>query len=70
LQAISVGHCNGFRKVEKDIFALIYNQANAATMTRIEIESNKARRLFLRPMPGRSMSGSTINGVMRDHVST
>jgi hypothetical protein len=23
LQAVSIGHCNGFRQVEKDIFALI-----------------------------------------------
>jgi hypothetical protein len=33
LQAIAIGHGNGFRKVEKDIFTLIYGQPNAAAMT-------------------------------------
>jgi hypothetical protein len=37
LQAISVCHRDGFRQVEKDILALICNQANAAAVTRIKI---------------------------------
>jgi hypothetical protein len=56
LQAISVGHRDRFRKVEKDIFALIRSQPNAAAMARVEIESEGACRLFLRPKPGGSMN--------------
>ena len=39
LQAIAIGHGNGLRKVEKDIFTLICSQANPAAMTRVKIES-------------------------------
>jgi len=71
LQAISIGHGDRFRKVEKDIFALICSQANAAAMARVKIESECTCRLFLRPMPGGSMSGSTMNGsAVRSHIST
>ena len=52
LQAVSVGHRNRFREVEKDIFALIRGETNAATMARVKIESERACRLFLRPVPG------------------
>ncbi len=56
LQGISIGHRNRFRKVEKDIFALIRSQANAAAMACVKIESERACRLFLRPMPGGAMN--------------
>jgi hypothetical protein len=56
LQAISVGHRDRFRKVEKDIFALIRSQANAAAMARVKIESESACRLLPRPQPGGSMN--------------
>jgi hypothetical protein len=56
LQAVSIGHRDRFRKVEKDILALIRSQANAAAMARVEIESESACRLFLRPKPGGSMN--------------
>jgi hypothetical protein len=56
LQAISIGHRNCFRKVEKDIFALIGSQANAAAMARIEIESDRTSRPFLRPVSGGAMN--------------
>ncbi|HWY60222.1 MAG TPA: hypothetical protein VNZ03_37520 [Terriglobales bacterium] len=39
LQAISISHGNRLGKVEQDIFALIPKQANAASMARVEIES-------------------------------
>ena len=55
-QAISIRHCDRLRKIEKDIFAFIDSQANAAAMTRIEIESDRANRLFLRPMPSGTMN--------------
>jgi hypothetical protein len=66
LQAISVGHRDRFRKVEKDIFALIRSQANAAAMARVEIESESTCRLFLRPKPGGAMNRSA----MHRHIST
>ena len=56
LQAIAVGHRNRFRKIEKDIFALIRGQANTAAMARVKIESERACRLFLRPMSGGTMN--------------
>jgi hypothetical protein len=56
LQAISIGHRNRFWKIEKDIFALIRPQVNAATMARVKIESESARSLFLRPMSGGAMN--------------
>jgi hypothetical protein len=56
LQAISIGHRNRIRKIEKDIVALIRSQANAAAMARVEVESERASRLFLRPLPGRAMN--------------
>jgi hypothetical protein len=56
LQAISIGHRNRVRKIEKDIFALIRSQANAAAMARVKIESEGACRLFRRPKPGGSMN--------------
>jgi hypothetical protein len=56
LQAVSICHRNSFRKVEKDIFALIRSQANAAAMARVKIESEQARRFFCRPLPSGAMS--------------
>jgi hypothetical protein len=42
LQAVSVGHRDGFRQVEKDILSLVGSQSNAAAVTRIKIESESA----------------------------
>jgi hypothetical protein len=56
LQRIPIGHRNCFREVEKDIFALIGSQANAAAMARVEIESDRASRPFLRPVSGGAMN--------------
>jgi hypothetical protein len=56
LQTISVGHRNRFGKIEEDIFSMVCSQANAATMARVKIESERACRLFLRPMPGGAMN--------------
>ena len=56
LQAISVGHGNRSRKIDKDIFALVRGQANATAMARVEIEGDGACRLFLRPMSGGAMN--------------
>jgi hypothetical protein len=68
LQAISIGHRDRFRQVEKDVFTLIRCQANATAMARVKIESDRARRFFLRPKSGGSMSVSAMNGgAMRSH---
>ncbi len=56
LQGVSIGHGNRFRKIEKDIFALIGSQANAAAMARVEIESDRASRPFFRPVSGGAMN--------------
>jgi hypothetical protein len=61
LQGISIGHGNRFRKIEKDLFALIRHQANAAAMTSIEVERKGARRSFLRPMSGGAMNCSAMH---------
>ncbi len=61
LQAVSVGHRDGFRQVEKDILSLVSSQANAAAVTRIKIESESAGGLFLRPMASGAMNGSTLH---------
>src|SRR5262249_50893302 len=66
LQPIAIGHGNRFWKVEKDIFALVRSHANAAAMARVKIERERACRLFLRPMPCRTMNRSTMYG----HIST
>jgi hypothetical protein len=66
LQAIAISHCNRFRKVEKDIFALIRSQANAAAMARVKIKRQRACGLFLRPMSGGAMNRSARHR----HVST
>jgi hypothetical protein len=42
LQAISVGHRDGFRQIEKDILSLVGSQSNAAAVTGIKIESESA----------------------------
>jgi hypothetical protein len=74
LQAISISHGNRLGEVEQDIFALIPSQANAASMARVEIESERSCRVFRWPMPGGpmnggAMSGSTVNGsVMHSHT--
>jgi hypothetical protein len=66
LQAVSVGHRDCFRKIEKDIFALVRGETSAATMARIEVESESTRRLFLGPVPGSAMNRSRVDG----HIST
>jgi hypothetical protein len=58
LQAITIGHCNGLRKVKQDIFAMIRSQANTAAVARVEIERQSPCRFFLRPTPRGAMNRS------------
>src|SRR5260370_6043988 len=74
LQAISISHGNRLGKVEQDIFALIPSQANAASMARVKIESERSCRVFRWPMPGGPMnrsamsSGTENGGIMHSHT--
>ena len=70
LQAISIRHCDRFRKIEEDLFALVGRHPDATAMARVRVERQSVDRFFLRPMPGGSMSGSTVNDAMRNHIST
>jgi hypothetical protein len=63
LQAISISHGNRLGKIEQDIFALIPSQANAASMARVKIESERSCCVFRRPIPGGSMNGSAMSGI-------
>jgi hypothetical protein len=56
LQGVPIGHRNRFRKIEKDIQALIRPQANAPAVARVEIERESAGRHFFRPMSGGPMN--------------
>lgn len=56
LQTISIGHRNRFRKVQKDIFAFVRTEANAAAMACLKIKGQSARCVFLRPMARGSMN--------------
>jgi hypothetical protein len=56
LQTISIGHRNSFRKVQKDIFAFVRAQANAAAMARVKIEGQSACRVFLWPMASEAVN--------------
>ena len=61
LQGISIGHRNRFRKVEKDVFALIRNESDAAAMARVEIERERTRRRLLGPVPRETMDESVMH---------
>jgi hypothetical protein len=56
LQRIPIRHRNCFREVQKDIFALIGCQPNAAAVTQVEIERERASRFFLRPVSSGAMN--------------
>jgi hypothetical protein len=61
LQAISIRHGDGFRKIEQDIFSLISSQTNAAAVTRVKIERESACQLFRWPLPGGAMNRSAMH---------
>jgi hypothetical protein len=56
LQAISIAHRNRFWKIEKNTFSLIRGHSNPAAMAPFKIESESARRLFLRSLSGTAMN--------------
>ena len=56
LHTIPISHGDRFRKIEKDILPLIRREPNPASVPGIEIESDSACGIFLRPMPCRTMN--------------
>jgi len=56
LQGIAIGHGNRLRKINKNIFALIRDQADAAAMACVKFKRDGACRAFVRPMSGWSMN--------------
>jgi hypothetical protein len=68
LNAVSIAHCDRRGQIEKDLVALIGDQAYAPTMPVLEIERDRADGKFLRPFAGTSMN----DGPRRHsrHIST
>ncbi|HTB13242.1 MAG TPA: hypothetical protein VK752_16780 [Bryobacteraceae bacterium] len=56
LHTVPICHGDSFRKIEEDILSLIRCEPNPAPVPGIEIERDSACGIFLRPMPGRTMS--------------
>jgi hypothetical protein len=56
LQAVPIDHCDGLRKIEEDILALIRRQSNTAAVALFEIKRENSCRVFLRPQPSASMN--------------
>ena len=56
LHTIPISHGDRFRKIEKDILALIRREPNPPSVPGIEIERDSACCSFLWPMPGRTMN--------------
>jgi hypothetical protein len=56
LQTVSIGHRNGFWKIEKDIFTFVASEANAAPMARVKVERQSACSVFLWPMARGAMN--------------
>jgi len=61
LQAIAVRHRNRFWKIKQKIPAIVVSQPNTAAMSRIEVESERARLFIRGPIPGRPMNIDTRN---------
>jgi hypothetical protein len=51
LQSVSIGHGNGLRQIEEDLFALIRHQTDTPAVTLSEVESDGFRGLVLWPAP-------------------
>src|SRR4029077_20439976 len=70
LQAISIRHCDRFRKIEEDLFALVGRHPEATAMARVRVERQSVDRFFLRPMPGGAMDGSAVHFGIQLPIST
>jgi hypothetical protein len=67
LQAVPVGHCHGFRKIQQDHFTVIQSELNPSAVAHVEIERDSAGR----PVNG-PLAGGTMNRyVLQDrHINT
>jgi hypothetical protein len=61
LQAISIRHCDRFRKIEEYLFALVSRHPDATAMARVRVERQSVDRFFFRPMPGGTMDASSVH---------
>ncbi|HEV3098181.1 MAG TPA: hypothetical protein VGY75_00550 [Candidatus Udaeobacter sp.] len=61
LQAISIRHCDRFRKIEEDLFALVSHHPDATAMARVRVERQSVDCFFLRPTPGGAMEASAVH---------
>jgi hypothetical protein len=68
LHAISIGHCDRSREIEKELVALIGDQADAPAVPMVEIEGDRAGRKFVRPSSSRSMDDRPLRH--RTHINT
>src|SRR5262245_2486747 len=58
LQSVAVGHGDRLRQIKQDVLAVVCRKANAASMTRVEIESESAGGPFFRPVSSEAMNKS------------
>jgi len=68
LHAVSIGDCDRGGQIEKQLVALIGDQADAAPMPMIEIERDRPGCKFLWPFTGASMQDRPLR--RRRHVNT
>lgn len=68
LHTVSIGHRDRCGQIEKDLIALIGDQAEAPPMPMIEIEGNRPVGKFLRPFTGASMNDRPLRH--SSHIST
>jgi len=59
LQAIAVRQGNRFWKIKQKIPAIVVTQPNTAAISRVEVESERARLVIGGPMPGRPVNTGT-----------
>ena len=68
LHAVTIGHCDRGGQIEKDLVALIGNQAHAPTMPMVKIERDRAGCNFPRPFTRASMNDRSLRH--SSHIST
>src|SRR4029077_7655988 len=61
LQAISIRHCDRFRKIEEHLFAVVSRHLDATAMARVRVKRQSVDRFFFRPMPSRAMDASSVH---------
>src|SRR5262245_31526948 len=70
LQTISIRHCNRFREIDQDLFALVSRHPDATAMARVGVERQSVERFFLWPMPGGPMDVSAVHLAIQLPIST